>query len=456
MAEVIKSSGIAPRRHGYAKQKIFELGNKIQVAGEGILLPRNKFEYNIYEVKKLDTHLKSTSQLMEEGEIKEITNYNDLIEMGFMIVSMRKGAQFFHRQIVTYSLKKYNEFLEHRKTFPDEHHIEYDTLNHRIRLVGKNAGPLGAGQWVFLTRRPQQNQNISVNIIDDHQKIKRQLLSKYIDIEDMPEIIRIKEIPVMISNRGELVCLENIDDQPVIGIVGARGTGKSTMAHAIIDHAYHKISGMRIAVINDSLNQTLPWSTPCDMVDYGSDKFGTTRVENIFTKGARKIGEHPMPLAIVWLHPNTNTLRGVVHPEEDISFRITVPFEHVIRNYSYFFWRKKEWQLGKSAPYFRNLVDELIKCSNLDEIEEVLNVAVEEEKLNKQSKDKIYSVLIDIFNQRILDVNTHIPSLWTVIRKDKAPRKLNPVLACMEAGVIPIVMTQNLLSKDYLEVKVNA
>jgi hypothetical protein len=311
------------------------------------------------------------------------------------------------------------------KTIPSSHSVEFDELNERIRLRGKNAGPLGVGQWHFLTHRGIQKKEHYLNVIDDTQQIKRRLLSKYMQIEETPDIINIPEVPVMISARGEIVCLEDARDEPVIGIVGGRGSGKTLMAHSIIDHAYWKKPKLRVAILNDSLNQTQPWTLPCDR---NADRVNV-KESNIFVKGIQKIGEHPLPLPLVFIYPNTETLRDVVYEEEGISFKSTIPFDHIIQNYSYFLKGKKEWELGKSAPYFRNIKEDLIRCVNLDEIEETLNIAVEEDKLNKQSKDKIFSVLIDMFNQKILDVNTGIPAQWTVKKKKHEETILNPVLA---------------------------
>jgi hypothetical protein len=327
------------------------------------------------------------------------------------------------------------------RSIPDGHAIEYDETNERIRLIGRNTGPLSVGPWIYISPRTKKENSIGHMSVE---KKKRMLLSKYMAIEEVPDIVHIPEIPVMISSRGEIVCLEEAKDEPVIGIVGVRGSGKTVLAHSILDHAWWKKPNLRLTILNDSLVQTMPWTMPCSIVENSN-----IPQSNIFTKGIAKIGEHPLPMPCVFLHPNTDTLKETVLPREEISFKTTIPFEHLIQNYDYFLRGKKEWDLGKSAPYFRNIKEDLVKCKTLEEIEEVLNVAVEEEKLNKQSKDKIFSVLIDIFNQRILDVNTDIPANWKVQKKGDEAVELNPVLACMEAGVVPIVMTQNLLPKEY-------
>lgn len=433
-----------PFRHSFVKQRLLQLGNKIYIKDEPILTPRSKMEVTIYDsIKKVNTHIKSNSELMEEGEIKEIKDYNDLNRMGWMIVSEKTSTSYFRGQSVEYRLKRYNAHIPSMRSFPPGHYLEFDELNERIRLRGRNAGPMGYGPWIFLSPKSVKKEHKYWDIIDDTQKIKRRLLSRYMQIEETPDITPIPEIPVMISAQGEVVCIENAKDEPVIGIVGGRGSGKTLFAHSIIDHAYWKKPKLRLGILNDSLFQTMPWTLPCDRVEHSYQK-----QETIFVKGIRKIGESPLPLPLVFLHPSTDTLRHTVFEDEEIGFRMSLPFDHVIKNYNYFMKHKKEWELGKSAPYFRNIKDDLVKCKNLDEIEEVLTLAVEEDKLNKQSKDKIFSVLIDMFNEKILDVNTGIPSKW-IIEKNGKKKEMNPVLACMEAGVIPVLMTQNLMPKDY-------
>jgi hypothetical protein len=433
-----------PFLHSYAKQRMWELGNKIFISGEQVLVPKTRKETTIYDVHRLDTHIQSNSELVEKGETKQITDYSDLIRMGYMIISQKATSKYFRGQSVIYELKRYNAHIPSLNTIPQSHKIEYDELNERIQLTGKNAGPLGKGPWISLTPKTRLRSENVLNMVDNYAQIKRRLLARYIEMEEIPDIVKIPEIPIMISAQGEVVCLEETKDQPVIGIVGGRGSGKTLIANSIIYHVYWKKPNTRIAILNDSLYQTMPWTFPSNRTEGDSHDQG-----NIFVRGAAKLGEHPMPLPVVFLHPNTDTLRETLYPAENISFKTSIPFSTVIQNYNYFLKGKKEWMLGKSAPYFRNIKDELLKCSTLDEVEEVLDVAVEEEKLNKQSKEKIFSMIIDMFNQKILDVNTNIPAEWEVHRKGFDPVKLNPVLACMEAGVVPSVITRNLLPKDY-------
>ncbi len=54
-----------------------------------------------------------------------------------------------------------------------------------------------------------------------------------------------------------------------------------------------------------------------------------------------------------------------------------------------------------------------------------------------------------MFNQKILDVNTKISPRWEVRKNDGTVMSGNPVLACLEAGIIPSIITQNLQPKDY-------
>ncbi len=53
-----------PYRHAYSKQKLFNDGNKIFVAGDQILVPRTKNECKIYDIRKLNTHIKSNQELV--------------------------------------------------------------------------------------------------------------------------------------------------------------------------------------------------------------------------------------------------------------------------------------------------------------------------------------------------------------------------------------------------------
>ena len=70
-------------------------------------------------------------------------------------------------------------------------------------------------------------------------------------------------LPVLISQDGRLVCIQIENDMPSIGIVGIKGSGKSTMMHAILDRAYHLRKNDAFIVMNDHARETLAYTLKC-------------------------------------------------------------------------------------------------------------------------------------------------------------------------------------------------
>src|SRR3990167_4240637 len=121
-----------------------------------------------------------------------------------------------------------------------------------------------------------------------------------------------------------------------------------------------------------------------------------------------------------------------------------------MQNYEYFLRARKKWEMGKSGVYFKLLNKEFGQCNSLEQIEEVVDANIEQ----KGSIIKIKNILSDIFKENFVDISCNVPSKFHLIDKiggeKRAIRKtLNPWITCMEAGLIPVLMTKSLLSKDY-------
>ena len=358
--------------------------------------PKGKYRHNIYYRANIDaSHFKQfmkTFKLVKPNKIAAAKEFQKLITNG------REQQSHYDKIPLTNHLKK-------------QHKIKWDK---RLKLIGRQAYK----RMKIKSLDKFYNSNISYVPIKNI-SIEQNNLPVY-DLQVADNNNYLLENQVLLSN-----------------------SGKTLLAHSIIDRAYWK-GNKRVAVLNDSLNQCTTWCLPCDVLVEN----GRAKSYDFFSSQLGKIGEQPLPLPCVYLHPNTNTLRELALPGEDVSFKMSMPFDKVIENYDYFLKGKKEWNLGMSATYFRGIKDRIRGCTSIEEVEEVLDDAVRDDLLNKQSKGKILAVVADIFNQKILDVNTDIEPYWGV-ETNIINSEMNPVLATMEAGLIPIIMTQNLLSKDY-------
>src|SRR3990167_10232180 len=124
----------------------------------------------------------------------------------------------------------------------------------------------------------------------------------------------------------------------------------------------------------------------------------------------KKINEYPLPLPAIYLTPYTDVIDSgeeeLVYPNE-VGFPISLPYKTIIEKHYDFI------DLGRSGGFFNQLREKLLVCQDIEEIRSIL-----EENIQSQGTiDKIDRFFSELFRQKILDVNTGIPSVWTV--KDK-------------------------------------
>jgi len=235
----------------------------------------------------------------------------------------------------------------------------------------------------------------------------------------------------MLSEAKEIVCLEHESrDPPVFGLVGQRGGGKTLLLHAVTDQIFNKTENPedpgqahRIVVYNDRQQQLLSWCKP--------------QSSEGWRRELQSLNHYPTPLPTSFVFPHDYDLgsidvdygaSNIIKEEEGVSFRITLPYKGIIDNYKYFFEGRKNWDLGGSERYFKQLRGYLRECTTLPQIKEILNKYLggtegqNERPASKGLKgtiSKIYAVMEDLFETQLLDVNTPYPSKWKVFFKGK-------------------------------------
>ena len=87
----------------------------------------------------------------EQEQIIQIT-LTDLNRLGFVLTSKRAGSKaWLSNQRVIYSLERKierNPYSQKIRYVPNDHRIEKDINNNRVRIFGSNAGKGGAGHWM--------------------------------------------------------------------------------------------------------------------------------------------------------------------------------------------------------------------------------------------------------------------------------------------------------------------
>jgi len=424
-----------PFKNSFAKQ-ILEENRKQIFSGDKEIL---KYKHDIYNIRPIRTRIILGLQLTEKGIIRKITDYEELQRKGFKITSITPQNRWMKQQKVQYIIAPITAtYYQDYGKIPKEHHIEHDIKNRVIRLIGQNAGMMETGPWIHLeTLRRTRQENEILDITKPHD-VFYQIIRSFTGLaEEELKFQDIEDLPLIVSDDNRLICIPaGMKNEPTIGVVGQRGMGKTLTCHSIIDHMYWKW-GTPTGILNDRSRETETWCTPW------SDDYRKANTDIIYKLAL--IGERPAPLPCVYLHINTSNLKYVSH-EKEVGHRISIPYKTLIEQPDHYLKGKKEWDMGKSLKYFRNIKDALLECTNIEQAYDVVENGID----NEQSQDMIKAVLTDLWNQGFLDIQNKIPSTWTVRDKRTGQQEEHhPFVACLTAGLIPVLITAHLKDKGY-------
>lgn len=236
-----------------------------------------------------------------------------------------------------------------------------------------------------------------------------------------PEKRKITDIPIMITNSGEILCIPDRDDEPTIGVVGAKGKGKSFFMHSLLDRAYHYY-GKDCFIGNDTMSETFSWSTPNE----------DSREQ------LSLLGETPAPLPTAYFLPR---VKGVVKPKKDF-FYLSLPVSEILNNPSSFM------EMDKSAPYFRNLTADM-KEMTIPQMCNYIDEAIDDKYA--ATKLKLIALLTDLDNEKMIDTSDekNVSKLRVIDAVNGKEEIYSALSACMRCGILPSVLTGDLLTKHY-------
>jgi len=236
----------------------------------------------------------------------------------------------------------------------------------------------------------------------------------------------IKDIPIMITNENELLCIPRSDEVKHIGVTGQTGTLKTMLLNSLSSWDYWHIGNCCIN-LNDYQRDSFEWSLPA--VSY--------------LKILNRFHIKPCPTPIVYVFPSTKTLQISEKDKRFPIIKMTIPLEEAIKNV------KDYWKLDKSEKYLVNITEELLDCSSISEIQSVINENFPY-KNQEGLRFKLLNIFQTFFTHKMLNVS--IPEDPAFLDyEDKYGNKYHNyvIQTLMRAGLVPSVQTSDLRNQPY-------
>jgi len=247
--------------------------------------------------------------------------------------------------------------------------------------------------------------------------------------------IEIKDLPIMITRDGTIVCIPKQAEQGVIALVGLSGKGKSLNAGFILDNLFY-LWGDSIALINDSQAESFEWSEPCDTKE--------------FIQKLKNINQSPMPLPIIYLFPKMYEAKEEQLIDKN-SVTISLPFREVINRIEMFIP-----EIGASGKYLLMKKEELLNAESEDDVFAIIkSIDTGDTKGLAESARKIEASFRELIDEGILSISDPtVPSYLNTYENGKIiygnkPGEGNPFTAIMKADCIPSFITDNLYVQKY-------
>ncbi len=431
-------------QYGYVNQILSERNIKLFREKEQIL--QHKHEYTFTDIKKPETTIHTIDiAAYPERDLAQLS-YTELLSYGFKI-SMRYNPYVSNTQRFSteYYLIKLNARARDYGGIPPEHKITIDRNDNKIRLEGANI-PKFVGDWHqirdyyldskhLLTRVEKTYETETVYQSDE---ILSQLSGQ---IHRAKEIaLDIPEIPVLVTEAGDLICIPKEEDPPTIGCLGKRGEGKSLLLHRILDLTHWRWGTSNI-LLNDTTSETSRWAAPW--------KKGITFARNSMNE-LYLHGEHSLPLPIAYLHPekNPSIKRSEMYHPFKSGVKISLPFRDFVKDFDVILKGHSTWEMGKSGRWLRHIVQNLptdLKKGNFENLLDYIKQAFSDmeskgEDVPDGVKMKIISILRDLYNANILDISNGIKSTWRA-ESDIETWEHYPWIILMKYKVIPSLLT---------------
>ena len=267
------------------------------------------------------------------------------------------------------------------------------------------------------------------------------------------EKIQIPDVVIGVTEMGELCCMEDAKDAPVITTSGCRGEGKTILMNSVSGGFYKKFS-YDVFEINDTKGDT---QTRCMKWNELNQE------QNKFLMDLHRFHEPTFALPYVYLTP---TMRGLQKKDviyrNEVGFEVSMPFKKLLLDPDLINYNKS-WKLtDKSRKWINNLIMDdkgnerpngLLNIKSLEDLDGeggVFNKFLPKD-ISGTFKKSIFNVVKDMWNSGILDTTSKINSRWDMEINGKK-YSLSPWNACIFNRLIPSFCTREIRSQSHFAI----
>lgn len=433
------------KNYSFVKKYMEHSNSELYINGKRILENKDSCPY---EVKPLKTVIYKNREITEEDDDAIIQiGYEELKRNGFAIINMlltKKEKKKIGATGMVYKLVYYKKGRSCLSNCPRDSKIYLNQSNNTVWAVGpkmwRKNKRLGMSQIFGIERKYKTKKKTGpATIMEDLiniENISQSIVYNSILDEDLSSdynSIEIEDIPIMINTRGEIVCIEKKGDMQKIGIVGDTGTGKSLTVGRLVGQIFYKFEKDWMCNLNDSLSQFHTTAEPMQTESFVNELF--------------HLGEPAVPIPIVNLYIGSPIIK-YIDEKSKICFTYVIDSKEFYNKYTYFTNGIKEQNLGATGRYLNSLKKSLYHCKNGDDVKKALFKEIPDaHKKGGEGKANMIMKFADAIGSslkyKFIDTlynDPMIASKWEVVVNGEKTKD-EPILACMKAGIMPILNT---------------
>ena len=429
MARKLRFSNLVNRHaQSYARQVLAERGWFVRAEQTPLLTPLPRTLYAGLGPND-PWYVPGQTKWFEAGETRRINSASVLQQLGLAIVPRKvtKKERWAPKGKVQYLLVPWGPD-EALPKLPPHHWAEYSPSEGKVCLHGANAGPLGVGSWIDASVSRQKGKGGDKMDPEHFARHTDRILSdimreiRGVDVEVEP--CHITDVALAVTEANEVICLPaDLGDMPTYLIIGERASGKSTFKARLLSAAYWNASAKwKLALLNDVTRESGSWTLPN----------ASAPQKTVL----QRLHESPRPLPIVPIHPKVKEDYEKLF-FGDVGVEMTLPWREILQNH------RRYLPLEKTQEYLARILPQLLEMRSEKEILEFLG---DEKKLKKTygipegSVNALRASLETLFAAKMTSLSSPLPP-WTLTRGRISVGGMNPVAACLVAGLIPSLQT---------------